>query len=388
MAKGSDGSSLIAAARARKRKARKADEIESNGFTFEASRTAIDALTRKQVARQQRAHKKAAKAALRTAKKLARSEAKPKSKDKPKVKAAKPAKKGRSSQSMLPSKVGMVTRGVGVGLRSIERAVGLGMWTWCLISAGMLVVVVSAASWLAAPPAVPLVGMQFTEGVRVPQLLQEQWLRDYRNLQAVVRNPDAEVMADFAAYLASRPAVERVGYVRVAWHEVEGRLCREVEVDLSLREPVLPVILATGERAWVDHEGVVLPGLLSGPADEPIVRGYEEGGVEALQELLAVWSQLREELPRNFINEVHLAADLGSADQRGLVFLTTTGTRLVWGAPGESRYGLSRETKARNLVHTLRCQGDLHAIKVINVRFPEPYTTVHGRHPAAALGGS
>jgi hypothetical protein len=55
------------------------------------------------------------------------------------------------------------------------------------------------------------------------------------------------------------------------------------------------------------------------------------------------------------------------------VLYTRQGAKFIWGAPGEERFGVQSEDKVRDLVHTIKCQGDLSRIERINVRFKEPF---------------
>ncbi|MDA3960363.1 MAG: hypothetical protein PF961_06210 [Planctomycetota bacterium] len=277
------------------------------------------------------------------------------------------------TQPPTPSKPGLVTVGVSRTLDGITAARSFGLWNWAAIAALVVVGTMSVASSMRAPSAAPLQGIRF-EGVRVPTLLQEQWLRGFHRFDQLRRMPDRVVLDEFAVHLSKRPSVAGVEVVELVWRERPGQdPIREVSVGLSLRQPVLPVMLARGQRAWVDRDGVVLSPLLDGPKGEPVVRGYEEGGVAAMKELLTVWPQLREELPKGLVTEVYLDHPLGTAQQRGIVFVTRPGTKLIWGQPNEDRFGLSRERKIRNLVHTLSCQGDLSKVDTINVRFPDPF---------------
>lgn len=136
---------------------------------------------------------------------------------------------------------------------------------------------------------------------------------------------------------------------------------------------------------------MVLPGELAGPDDEPRVRGIERADQATLQEVLHVWPVLRDALAAaarertfesqgQFITGIDLAGALNDRGDRGIVFDTAGGTRLVWGGAGEDDYGISIPAKVANLIHTLACQGrhagELHAVAAINVRFDRPFAVL------------
>ena len=72
------------------------------------------------------------------------------------------------------------------------------------------------------------------------------------------------------------------------------------------------------------------------------------------------------------------------AQPRGIVLATRQGARLVWGRPGEERFGVQPDEKVRDLVHTLKCQGDLSRIDSVNVRFHEPFYSLRASVSAPA----
>lgn len=290
------------------------------------------------------------------------------------------------SRNLVAGSAGLVTRGVGAGLRAIEAtgraAARCGPWGWSLFAAAVLTAGLSLAAWIRAPGAMPLIGLRLAEGTRVPALLQEQWLRDFPHLAALRHQPDGEVLAALADHLAAQPSVASVDSVRLVWApRGDGPLRRQVEVALRLREPVLPIVLADGSRAWVDAEGVVMSSLLPGPSGQPVVRGYERGGRAALREILDVWPLLRERLPRGLVRDVHLAAPVDASGERGIVLRTRPGARIVWGRPGDERYGVSPERKVANLVHILPLHGNLRHVERIDVRFEQPFAVI-GSRPA------
>ncbi|MBA3707376.1 MAG: hypothetical protein H0W83_00990, partial [Planctomycetes bacterium] len=156
--------------------------------------------------------------------------------------------------------------------------------------------------------------------------------------------------------------------------EAKGGTRRIMELVLALRQPVMPAVLATGERAWVDRDGRVLPGVLPAPAvKRPNLRGIEATSPTRVQAALAIWQTLESQLERGLVTDIVLNDTLDDRGSRGIVLYTRQGSRLVWGDPAEERYGVRADDKARELVHTIRCQGDLGRIAMINVRFNQPF---------------
>jgi hypothetical protein len=156
-----------------------------------------------------------------------------------------------------------------------------------------------------------------------------------------------------------------------------------LEVTVGLRQPFLPAVLEDGTRVWLDAEGRVLPGILPRPeTPRPVVRGLRAGGTEAIKEVCRLWALLEPRLERGLVTDINLseaydpAAPAGGATDRGIVLRTRTGSRILWGSPDEERYGVSADEKAANLVHTLRCQGDLTRLATVNVRFRDPVYTI------------
>jgi hypothetical protein len=141
---------------------------------------------------------------------------------------------------------------------------------------------------------------------------------------------------------------------------------------------------------WIDRDGNVLPGILPKPeVVRPLVRSIENGGKAGLRAAVQAWDLLENQgLERGLVTDLVLddlvdAAPAGSTTpaattpaNRGLVLYTRHGTRILWGRPGEEKYGVTLEDRARNTVHTLTVQGDLSRIAAIQVRFPEPTYTL------------
>jgi hypothetical protein len=163
------------------------------------------------------------------------------------------------------------------------------------------------------------------------------------------------------------------------------RLTRVADVELALRIPYLPGVLADGRRVWIDRDGRILPGILPAPAERrPVVRQIEAGGRAGVAEAIAMWQRLEGGIDPGLVSDILLADRLDEPGTRGIVLRTRPGARLVWGRPGEERFGVDPSIKARELVRTVRGQGDLARIGEINVRFKEPFYTLR-EAPASPL---
>jgi hypothetical protein len=273
---------------------------------------------------------------------------------------------------------GLITRGVHVGLRGVEGSVSLGrqMGAWGMSAAAALVAVCVLAGFAAArvPDPAPVRGMRivYTDGPRLSDRDLFGLIRRYPGLDDL-RDGNGMHLATFADWLRGQGAVRSVDSVRYVHTETGER--RVVEVTLGLRTPELPVVLATGARAWLDAEGTLLPGIMPAPDDKPrpVLRGIEGASAESLTEALWLWKQLSAVIEPGLITHIALDGSLGLLDQRGIVLGTRSGSRLVWGLPSDANYGIDRERKVSDLVHTIRCQGDLSRIATINVRYQKPF---------------
>ncbi|TVR11090.1 MAG: hypothetical protein EA401_11685 [Planctomycetota bacterium] len=249
--------------------------------------------------------------------------------------------------------------------------------TFLLTAVAVVVIVLTGMSLRMAPPAAQHTEVLAPDGV--PTDLMREWLRGFHDSELLFRRPDAQTLDAFAAYLRNRTAVDEVHSVRLRHHHQAGRHPMKLAIDVTLHRPMLPVMLANGERAWLGERGHILPGILPGPSDRPLVRGIEYADGSIVDEIVAVWPQLHTRLHRTMpglIREIHAHAPLPNSDDHGVIFTTSPGTVLVWGNPEESRYGVSREQRLSNLIHTLRSQGDLRRVPEINVRFHEPFAVV------------
>ena len=301
---------------------------------------------------------------------------------------------------------------------------GVQPWSAGAIVAVAAFIVLSMMSWGDLPKPLPVanVTISWLPGPRVPDAEVLAWLRrcpQYEKLSA----PNEWVLQKLADHLRALPAVAEVRQVRL-FHEpgkvsairrVTGKppvlvqlngIRRTVEVQLGLRQPYLPAILKDGSRAWIDAAGVVLPGVLPNPGvQRPLVRGLEGGGRPAIAEAVELWRQLEPQIEKGLITDIVLndaldplspapavaggqalaggqavaggqpapPVQIPAGTPRGLVLYTRQGAKFIWGAPGEERFGVQSEDKVRDLVHTIKCQGDLSRIERINVRFKEPF---------------
>jgi len=292
------------------------------------------------------------------------------------------AVKAKPAAKPLPKDgAGLVTKGVHAGLRgmALTGTVGrrLGLWGGAAVAALCMVLVLSVSARETPPAPAKVTGVRITylPGPRLAdrELLGLVWRYPHlRNLEY----PDSAALGALAEWLRQQSVVREVSQVQ-AVHEADGKR-RLIEIVIGLRSPVLPAVLANGARAWVDSQGRLLPGILPAPVGNPrpIVRAIEQGGAERLHEALWLWQTLESQLDAGLLTDIHLDDDLDLKGQKGIVLYTRNGSRLVWGLPGDVKFGVERERKACDLVHTIRCQGDLTRIASINVRFKKPYFTL------------
>jgi hypothetical protein len=266
--------------------------------------------------------------------------------------------------------------------------VRLGLWGCAAASMIALLIVFSCYAIDKTPAPLPVTGfqVQWLPGPKIPDAEVLAWVRKFPKA-AKLREAKADVLAELREYLAKQPLVANVREVSVVHvpvtvgqkteHPKTEQLQRHLQVVLALRQPVMPVVLASGERAWVDAEGYLLPGSLPGPkVRRPILRAIEWAGVDGVKSALAMWSLLEPQLEPGMITDIHLYDALDERGiQRGVVLYTKhgRGSRLIWGRPSDERYGVSAENKVRDLVHTLRTQGDMSRVAAINVRFKQPF---------------
>jgi hypothetical protein len=115
------------------------------------------------------------------------------------------------------------------------------------------------------------------------------------------------------------------------------------------------------------------------------LRAIEWAGIDGVKVALNMWRLLESQVEPGLIKDIHLYDVLDQRGlQRGIVLYTRHGSRLIWGRPGDDRYGIKPEDKVRDLVHTLRSQGDVSRVAAINVRFKEPFFVLGDvRHPSS-----
>jgi hypothetical protein len=282
---------------------------------------------------------------------------------------------------------GMVTRGVHGGLDGVHTAmVGarrMGLWMITALALGVAVLGLSGYAAVEAPAPMRVSDFRVEFGDRGPQVAKREigiWLKRFSYLDKVMAG-DAWALDQLSAYLTNLPAVasiERIGTV----HEPTdtGPIQRHLVLGLTLREPEMPAILATNERAWIDADGRILPRSLPGPdRRRPILRAIERGGLPALREALTLWRTLEPVMPPDLVTDIVLDEPLdATGTQRGIVLYTRPGTKLIWGSPDDTKYGVTCDDKANALVRTIRCQGDLRRIERINVRFRQPFFILRG----------
>lgn len=304
-------------------------------------------------------------------------------KAKPKAEKAKPekAEKPKARPRKAPA-VGFVTKGVHAGLASIgiasEAGRRLGAWGIAAVAAAILVLGLTYSADGVTPPAAPIGGVRvvYIDGPRIPERDLLALMRGFPGARRLLAQADAETLAELGDWLREQPVVREVAQVRLV-HQRDGK-ARTVEIALALREAQMPAVLATGARAWIDAEGRILPPILPAPAGNPrpVLRGIEAGGAERVREAIWLWSRLEKQLEPGLVTDIRLDDPLDLKDQRGIVLSTRQGSRLLWGHPDDTKFGIDPERKVRDLVHTIRCQGDLSRIATINVRFRDPVFTL------------
>lgn len=286
---------------------------------------------------------------------------------------------------------GVVTRGIHAGLNGAQwtkqGALRLGAWGCAAVAMIAVLVVFSCYSIDKAPTPLPVSGFRIA-WLPGPKVAREDvlgWMRTFPQF-AQLRDGRQETLDELAGFLRKQPMVSEVRTVSVV-HEPSAKqpeqLQRTLEVVMALRQPVMPVVLASGERAWVDAEGWLLPGSLPGPSvKRPVLRAIEWAGIDGVRSALSLWKRLESQIEHGLVTDIHLHDVLDKRGvQRGVVLYTRHGSRLIWGRPGEERYGVREEDKVRDLIHTIRSHGDLNRIAAVNVRFKEPFSELR----AAAL---
>ncbi len=306
---------------------------------------------------------------------------------------------------------GSALDGIPSGPGGMFSRAGISPWSAAalLVLTAFAVFSLVAVGDLPKPLAVSNISISWLPGPRVPDAEVLAWLRRCPQFEKL-SEPNEWVLDKLAEHLRSLPAVAEVRQVRM-FHEpgkipavrrtpgkppvlvhIDG-LRRTVEIQLALRQPYLPAVLKDGSRVWIDEQGMILPGILPSPGiQRPLVRQLEGGGLVAVKAAVDLWQRLEPQLEKGLVSDILLNETLDGplvavpapvvgqlplppspAQPRGIVLATRQGARLVWGRPGEERFGVQPEEKVRDLVHTLKCQGDLSRIDSVNVRFHEPF---------------
>ncbi len=300
-----------------------------------------------------------------------------------------------AEESSVISGPGLVTRGIHAGLNGAQwtkqGALRLGAWGCAALAVLTVLVVFSCYSIDKAPTPLPVSDFRIAwlPGPKIPKEDVLGWLRSFP-ARAQLREGRQETVDQLAVFLRKQPMVAEVRSVTVL-HEPDAQhpqqLRRTLEVTMALRQPVMPVVLASGERAWVDAEGWLLPGSLPGPSvRRPLLRAIEWSGIDGVRAALSLWKQLEPQIEHGLVTDIHLHDVLDKRGlQRGVVLYTRHGSRLIWGRTGEDRFGVREEDKVRDLIHTIRSHGDLNRIAAINVRFRQPFSELRAATVPAQL---
>jgi hypothetical protein len=282
---------------------------------------------------------------------------------------------------------GLVTRGIHAGMNGAQLThnglVRLGMWGCAAASMIVLLIVFSFYAIDKTPAPMAVTGFQvlWLPGPKVADAEVLTWVRSFPQA-AKLRDGEPGVLAALAEHLSKQPIVSEireVSVVHVPMASHPEQLQRNLRIVVALRQPVLPVVLGSGERAgeraWVDDKGYLLPGTLAGPtARRPVLRAIEWAGIDGVKVALQIWKLLETQVEPGLITDIHLYDVLDQRGlQRGIVLYTRHGSRLIWGRPGDDRYGIKPEDKVRDLVHSMQSQGNVSRVAAINVRFKEPY---------------
>ena len=268
-------------------------------------------------------------------------------------------------------------------------------WTWLAgaVAAAVFILAVVAVARLPDPPPVVSATVDWLPG---PCLADREWKAWLRSFPAREQIPQANdwLLERLAAHLAEQPAVAEVARVALV-PATEGS--RVLHLTLRLRQPLLPVATADGQRAWIAADGVVLPQALPPPPGRPpVLVGHDSASADAVRTALDAWLAIRDRVEPGLITEIRCADDLDlparalladgvqpsenallpAIPQRGVVLVTRQGTRLVWGRPGDERFGVDPAAKATALVNGLRSAPDLGRYASLDVRFGAAFLTV------------
>lgn len=262
-----------------------------------------------------------------------------------------------------------------------RRQGGPSAWTAACVCAALALLVLTAAAAANLPRPLPVdrVQVSWLEGPRAPQREIDGWLATFPGREQLAE-ANAWVMGKLSEHILAQPGVGEVRSVRLlhdrAWADGKPRLVRILDIEMGMRRPYMPGVLASGGRVWIDREGVVLPGSLPGPdRRRPLLRQIETGGPN-LRAAVEAWQLIEPQLEPQSVASIDCSAPIDERGARGIVLNAAAGSRLIWGRPDETLLGRDAESKARDLVHTIRCQGDLSRIASVNVRFAKPFYTL------------
>ena len=223
---------------------------------------------------------------------------------------------------------GLVTRGVHAGLDgAISTAFSLKrMGAWALAAAVLIIALGGFSIYAAncAPAPLPLSDFRVEFLPTGPQVAKREvasWLGRFPNRDKLA-TAEPWVLDRLTGYLRSLPAVATVRRVEAIHEPVmkqdQEQLRRILILELGLRTPEMPAVLSTGERVWIDNDGVVLPGVLPAPAQRrPTLLAIERGGAPAVKEALSLWHDLEPHLG-NEVVEICLDDPLDGAVAGGL----------------------------------------------------------------------
>lgn len=355
--------------------------------------------------RKKKRKSKAKKAEPASTDELPTSETRPKRKPVGKS-AAKSATKGkRKAKKKTPAEAiykssadqGLLTKGVHAGLRGFDSvnhaARTLSLSAWIGSAASVVFMALSAYAWHQSPAAPTMdYHLKSFHVVNTEQILPKKiwatYISQYPRLAAwcvktpgkdsILKEPNTEELTHFIQYLEDQRCIAAVKSIHMGY--VEGDIQQRVLLcDLQLRVPEMKIIMANGQANWVDSEGVHLPGILPVPEyyeSRPRIHNIDNHD-DALMEVLSFWPLLEDAIEEGLIVSINLDDVLQRSLnekilQRGIVLTTKSGTRILWGRVGDSRYGMTAQGKVQKLLHTLRSQGDPKMTKIIDLRHKNP----------------
>jgi hypothetical protein len=250
-----------------------------------------------------------------------------------------------------------------------------GRWGWGLLAAciGLVVLTLTAAGRAPAVPPVQGITVSWASGVQVPERTWQAWIAGFPERAQLVAANDW-LLGRLRDYLAALPAVAEVPQVALVTRPAGGRL---VQVTLRLEDPVLPVRYADGRLGFASAAGALLPPDVTPPRGRPpLLSGIEGAGASGLQAAIDLWMGISAQVEPGLIVHLDASADLDDGTHhRGLVAHTRGGGRIIWGRPGDARYGIAPDEQRARLVATLRRRGDPGPGQSLNLRFGQPFLT-------------